>query len=299
MSRALVTPQTAATARKGIVHVVDEVGQDDIPVAAATGPATQLVGGLLNGLSILDLFTLEEPVLGVGEMARRLGVHKSSASRLAATLSTAGYLQATDRPGRYQLGAKLVRLAGLVPQTADLSRAALPILRPLVKRIGDTGHLVSLDGAEVVTLAVVEGWRNMRMHSVVGKRSPAHATATGRALLASLPPESVSQLHEGRQLEQRTPRTITTVEALLAQLELVRAQGFAFDDEELEPGLRCVAAPVFDHAGRAVAAIGISAPASRLAGESVNALAADVKEAAAAISLRLGAATDGMGRSPA
>src|SRR5918995_700610 len=99
------------------------------------------VGALMHGLAVLDLFSADEPVLGVGEMARRLDLHKSSASRLAATLSAAGYLERAGAPGRYQLGAKLVRLADLAADGLDVRRLALPRLRELVAELGDTGHL--------------------------------------------------------------------------------------------------------------------------------------------------------------
>jgi DNA-binding IclR family transcriptional regulator len=267
---------------------IDTVARETDQHGGAAGSSGQLVGGLLNGLAILDLFSEDEPVLGVGEIARRLGIHKSSASRLAATLSTAGYLQPAGRAGRYQLGAKLIRLAGIVPDAADLPQIALPVLHPLVQRLGETGHIARLDGTETVTLAVVDGWRNMRMHSTAGKRSPAHATAIGKALLATLPPAEVERLYADIELEQRTPATIATVAELLERLVEVRRGGYALDNEELETGLRCVAAPVFDHGGRAVAAVGVSGPAARMEDDTLEAIAADVRAAADGITLALG-----------
>ena len=250
---------------------------------AATAP---VVGALMHGLEILDLFSEDDRVLGVGEMARRLGMHKSSASRLAATLSAAGYLEPAGQTGRYRLGAKLVRFASLAGDGASLPQIAVPVLRPLVDEVGETGHVVALDGTEVVTIGVVDGWRSVRMHGAVGKRSPAHATATGKALLSGLSDAEVRARYSGRQLASRTPNTLTTVKALLEALAGVRERGFALDAEELEIGLRCVAAPVVDHAGHVVAAIGLSGPAGRFAPE---ALAADVHRAAATVSAALGA----------
>jgi DNA-binding IclR family transcriptional regulator len=244
-----------------------------------------VVGALLHGLEILDLFSAEERELGVGEMARRLGMHKSSASRLAATLSAAGYLEPAGQAGRYRLGAKLVRFAGLAGDGASLPQIAVPLLRPLVDEVGETGHVVALDGTDVVTIGVVDGWRSVRMHGAVGKRSPAHATATGKALLSGLTDDEVRARYTGR-LERRTPNTLTTVGALLEALAEIRARGCAFDAEELEVGLRCVAAPVVDHAGRVVAAVGLSGPAGRFAPETI---ADDVRSTAATVSAALGA----------
>jgi DNA-binding IclR family transcriptional regulator len=246
-------------------------------------------GSLAHGLAILDLFSAETPVLGVGEMARRLGMHRSSASRLAATLSTAGYLRPAGAPGRYALGGKLARLSGLVAQAAALPEVATPVLRELVDRLGETGHIAVLDGTEVMTTVVVDGWHSVRMHSTVGKRSPAHATAIGKVLLAGLPDAEVRRRFGRAALERRTPATVGSFEALLAQLAEVRAHDCAFDREELEAGLQCVAAPVRDHTGTVVAAAGISGPVDRITVETSPGLAAAVRAAAAEISARLGA----------
>jgi DNA-binding IclR family transcriptional regulator len=248
-----------------------------------------LVGALMHGLAILDLYSVDERELGVGEIARRLGVHKSSASRLAATLAAAGYLEAADdRPGRYRLGAKLLRLAAVAVDGDTVVRVAVPILDRLVERSGETGHIATLDGTEVVTIAVVDGWRSVRMHSTVGKRSPAHATAIGKALLAALPDDEVARRYAGVGLPRRTPRTLRTVGGLVDHLAEVRERGFALDAEELEPGLRCLAAPVVDHTGTAAAAVGLSGPADRMA-EATDALARDVRATAREISGALGA----------
>jgi DNA-binding IclR family transcriptional regulator len=252
------------------------------------------VAALQHGLEILDLFSPDERVIGVGEIARRLGMHKSSASRLAATLSAAGYLEpADDGRGRYRLGAKLVRLAALAGDADAVPRVAVPALERLVARAGDTGHVATLDGVEVVTIAVVDGWRSVRMHSTVGKRSPAHTTAIGKALLAALPDEEVARRYRGRRLERRTRHTIRSLDALLAHLAEVRECGFAADAEELEPGLRCVAAPVADHTGAVVAALGLSGPADRLTPAVAAKLGREARATAAEVSAALGAPADG------
>jgi DNA-binding IclR family transcriptional regulator len=247
------------------------------------------VGALLHGLAILDLYSADERVLSVGEIGRRLGVHKSSASRLAATLGAAGYLEPAGAPGRYRLGTKLLGLAALVADGDALPRVAVPILERVVQQTGETGHVAVLDGPESVTVAVVDGWQSVRMHSKVGKRSPAHATAIGKALLSGLSDDDVRARYRERTLDRRTPRTIRSVASLLAHLEDVRSEGWAADDEELEPGLRCVAAPVFEHTGSVVAAIGLSGPAGRMTDAVTRQLGHDLSATAAEISAVLGA----------
>jgi DNA-binding IclR family transcriptional regulator len=246
------------------------------------------VGALLHGLAILDLYSADERVLSVGEIGRRLGVHKSSASRLAATLGAAGYLEAAGAPGRYRLGTKLLGLAALVADGDALPRIAVPILERIVQRTGETGHVAVLDGTESVTVAVVDGWQSVRMHSRVGKRSPAHATAIGKALLSGLPDDEVRARYGDRALERRTPRTIRSAGSLLEHLAEARAEGWAADAEELETGLRCVAAPVTDHTGAVVAAVGLSGPAGRLTPAVTARLGRDLRATAAEISAALG-----------
>jgi DNA-binding IclR family transcriptional regulator len=146
-----------------------------------------------------------------------------------------------------------------------------------------------LDGTEVVTVAVVDGWRSVRMHSTVGKRSPAHATAIGKALLAAQPDAEVRRRYGRRALERRTPHTVTSVAALLQHLDGVRARGWAADREELEEGLRCVAAAVADHSGAAVGAVGLSGPSGRLTATAARRLGGELRTTAARVSTALGA----------
>lgn len=253
------------------------------------------VVSLMHGLAVLDLFDRDHPTRGVAEIARELGVHKSSASRLAATLAAAGYLEPEAGPGRYRLGARLAVLGRLVTVGADLRREGLPSLRSLVDRLGETGHLAVLEGTEAVTVEVVEGWHTIRMHSWVGKRSPAHCSSLGKALLAGLPEGELASRYGGISLEVRTPRTIDSLERLREELAAVRRTGYAVDREELEGGLCCVAAPILGpQGGTPVAAISVSGPATRIHQGTTPAIAAQVRSAAEEISRRLGGIEGGL-----
>jgi DNA-binding IclR family transcriptional regulator len=254
-----------------------------------TDGAKGLIGSLLHGLEILDMFERDRSEIGIGEMAQHLGLHRSTTSRLAATLAVAGYLEPTGEPGRYRLSGKLVTLGELVASEGDVRRAALPYLRDLVQSLGETGHLAILEGAEAVTVGVVDGWQTVRMHSWVGKRSPAHCSSMGKALLAGLDAEEIDVRYPGPRLEARTGRTITGRAELKRHLAQVRERGYAVDTEELEPHLCCVAGPVFDRAGAVVASISVSGPDSRLDDASIPATAEAVRRAAWQISARLGA----------
>lgn len=248
-----------------------------------------LVGSLLHGLSILDMFERDRPVISLPEIAEKLGVHRSSASRLAATLAAAGYLQPAGEKGKYRLAGKLAALGALASDDTALRRVTLPRLRELVEQRGETGHLAILDGAEAVTVEVVDGWQTVRMHSWVGKRSPAHCSSMGKALLAGVTKDRLELLYPDPRLERRTPASITDRADLEGRLAGIRAQGYAEDREELEAGLCCVAAPVFDGSGQVVASISVSGPGSRIDETTIPAIARDVRQAAWDISQRLGA----------
>jgi DNA-binding IclR family transcriptional regulator len=259
----------------------------------APPPRDGIIGALLHGLAVLDMFTRDRPVVAIAEVARELGVHRSTASRLAATLATAGYLEVAGEQGRYRLAAKLAVLGAVAAAGSDLRGAALPALRDLVARLGETGHLGVLEGTEAVTVAVVDGWQTVRMHSWVGKRSPAHCSSIGKVLLAGLRPADLAARYPDRDLPARTPATITSLAALEQCLTDVRSRGYAEDLEELEPHLCCVAAPVFGRDAAVTASISVSGPASRLRDPAaVAATAAAVRDTARQISARLGAPAD-------
>jgi DNA-binding IclR family transcriptional regulator len=256
-------------------------------------PRDGTVGALLHGLAVLDMFTKDRPVIQIAEVARELGVHRSTASRLAATLATAGYLEVTGEQGRYRLAAKLAVLGEVAAAGSDLRGAALPALRDLVSQLGETGHLGVLEGTEAVTVAVVDGWQTVRMHSWVGKRSPAHCSSIGKALLAGLDPADFAARYPHRDLPASTSATITSRVELEKCLAEVRVRGYAQDREELEPHLCCVAAPVFGRDGTVTASISVSGPASRLRDPAtVAAVAAAVRDAARRVNARLGAPPD-------
>ena len=248
-----------------------------------------LVGSLLHGLEILDMYGRDRTEIGIGEMAQQLGLHRSTTSRLAATLAAAGYLEPAGDPGRYRLSGKLAALGELVVSGGEIRRAALPYLQDLVGRLGETGHLAVLEGDEAVTVEVIDGWQTVRMHSWVGKRSPAHCSSMGKALLAGLDQAGFDARCPGPRLEARTDRTITDPAALKQELAGVRACGYAVDRGELERHLCCVAAPVFDRTGAVVAGISVSGPDSRIDEPHIPSIADAVRRTAWQISARLGA----------
>lgn len=211
---------------------------------------------LSRGLAALDVLMGADRAWGTTELAERLGVDKSVASRLLRSLADTGFAaRGADR--RYRLGPKLARLRGGFPP--DLRERMRPLLTALAAETGECAHLAVLVGCRAFYLDKAESTALLRVDHPVGLLAPLHCTALGKVLLA------FADAPLPAALERFTPATIAEPAALAAELELTRARGFAIDDEEFSAGIRCVAAPVRGPDGRAVAAIGVSGPTGRLA----------------------------------
>jgi IclR family KDG regulon transcriptional repressor len=207
--------------------------------------------------AILKAFSPTTPSLGVTELARRLGLHKSTIHRLLATLEHEGFVAQDTEGGRYRLGLQLFELGSLVVNSMELQKIARSYLEEVHRACGETVHLAILDEGEVVYIDKIESTRQLRMHSLIGRRSPAHCTGLGKILLAWLPAPALDQIIR-RGLRTYTSRTISSPDMLRNHLALVRQRGYAIDDGEHEELIRCAAAPVFDHTGQVVAAVSIT-----------------------------------------
>lgn len=238
-------------------------------------------------LSILEtLGTVHE--LGVTELARKLGMGKSSVYRLLATLARRGYVEKNPQSERYQLTYRLFAVGSPAAERYGLRETAHPVMQRLAAETGETVNLGVLDGRRVVNLHKVESRHLLRMHLQVGGGVPAHATALGKVLLAALEPAEVNRRLSGRRLERLTRRTIGARTSLHKALARIRERGFAIDDEECSLGLRCVAAPILDHRRSVVAALSISGPSQRLPHAALSRMAEVVRAAAREVSHRLG-----------
>jgi IclR family transcriptional regulator, KDG regulon repressor len=264
------------------------------PESGARGVSPRYrIQAIERAVSILNAFSPEDPELGVTELAERLGLHKSTVHRFMVNLDAAGLVERNPRSGRYRLGLRIFELGGLVMQQMNLWDEALPFLEGLVHDTGETGHLAVLDGGEAIYIERVEARRALRVPSAIGRGYPAHATNLGKVLLADLPPERVEEIVAERGLAAYTPNTITELEQLEAELDRIRAVGYAVDNEEYDEGLRCIGAPVRDHSGHVVAALGIGGPVTRITPDRVDELAELVMTAARGLSRRLGAHRSG------
>lgn len=247
----------------------------------------QHVRAIERALRILDCFDAQHPEMGVSEIAQAVGLHKATAYRIVTTLLSYGYLERAEDGQRYRLGMALASLGFIAMRRTDVRREAMPIMTDLAARLNETCDLSVYNRGEVYFIEVVQGSRALTVAAAVGRSLPVHATASGKVLLAHLADAESEAALEGP-LVAHTQRTITRPAELRRQLEVVRAQGFAFDDEELEAGVRAISAPVRDRDGRVIAALSVTCPTSRLPLDRVPAIAAEARQAADAISRRLG-----------
>lgn len=239
-----------------------------------------------RALVILETLSHYPHGIGVTELGQVVGLHKSTAYRLLSTLRANGYVEQYKDSERYRLGNKILSLGLEVLINLDFRKEALPFMRELVAISRETVQLAVLDSHQVL---VVERDQSPETITVnLGLRTDVHCTAEGKVLLAYLPAEDVIRILSEGKMRQYTVNTLTDTNNMLAQLEKVRNQGYAINAEELAEGLRAVAAPVFDHAGRVIAALSISGPTSRLTLERMVRLVTVLKEACSSVSSRLG-----------
>jgi len=244
------------------------------------------VQSLDRALEILRLLG-SEPEMRVTDLARRLEVHKSTVFRLLATLQEHGLVEQNPTTEKYRLGYGLVRLAGAVVAELDLARASRSVLEELATRTGETVNLAILQGEQVVNIDQIAAPNLVVNVNWVGKQTPLHATSNGKVLLAYLSEDERRRLLD-RSLPRLTPRTITDPRILEKQLHRVLTDGYAFTLEELELGLNAVAAPVYAADGRVQAAVSVAGPSYRVTPQRLSDLGEMTKDAAAAISRRMG-----------
>lgn len=255
----------------------------------APPPSRYAVKAVDKALRILETLAKEPDELRLAELSRRLAIEKSTLHRLLGTLEGQGFVRRDPVSLRYSLGIKLLELGTAVTARSTLGRAAGPVLDRLAVQCQQTVNLAVLDGDEIIYVAKRESPEPLRLTVEVGRRLPAHCTALGKVILAFRPAPEVRRLFSRRRrLRQFTPNTITDPRDLMRHLEEVRRTGIAVDREELVLGLRCMAVPVLDFTGYAVAAISISAAAVTLGEDRVTELQLMLVEAGAEISKALG-----------
>lgn len=224
-------------------------------------------GSLERAAAILDAFDATHRELGFAELVRRSGLPRSTVHRTAARMIELGWLDKPD--DRYRISTGLFKLSGLVPVRHELREAALPFLQDLFAASRTAVQLGVLDGTRVLVVEKITGHRPMPMLSQVGGVIPAYCSGLGRAILAWSDAERVDEVIAAG-MERRTPRTITSPTALRRELAAIPDQGWAYDREEGNVGVSCVAAPIFNTTGEVVAALSVTGPSAAVRPERIG-----------------------------
>ncbi len=241
-----------------------------------------------RALAMLEAAAQEPEGLSNAEISRKLKIPKSSASYILRTLESRGYLNRDEESGKYRVGLKILSLSRGALSGIDVREVALPIMRHLMEKTNLTCHLAILDGPDAVYIEKVEPHGFLRVDTWVGRRMRVHATSVGKALVAYIPQERLEKIIAQSGMEKRTPKTITTMPRLLKELERVRAQGHAVDDEENNLGARCLGAPIFDQDGTIEASLGLSGTSHQVNSQTMPHIVEMLKDAARRISMQLG-----------
>lgn len=246
------------------------------------------ITSLDRGLRILDTLSSESQGLGVTEISRRVAADKSVVYRTLSLLMAHDYVEQDPVSKKYVLGYKVMELAGKRLRTIDLFSTAKPTLKEVVRETGEIVVLAVMIGDVLAYLDKEQGPHAVHISSGLGQPIPLHSTASGKAILAHMSDSELIRLSREKGLPPITDKTITNFSELKAHLAEVRARGYAVDDQETYPGIRCVAAPIRNHRGAVLASLSISGPIQRVTEANVTVFGDIVLNAAARISARLG-----------
>jgi len=255
--------------------------QDESPGRDAGGG----VQSVDRALTILEVLARVGEA-GVTEIAAELGVHKSTAFRLVATLEAHRLVEQTEDRGKYRLGVGVLRLAGATTARLDVVQEARPVVRQLAADTGETVNLAVLSESSALYLDQVAGSSALQSHNWVGQHIPLHATSKSKVLLSELATERLDTIVA--KLPAYTSNTIVTKKELRKELARVRELGYATAVDELEPGLTAVAAPIRNVYGDVVASMSVSGPTFRLSGDRIDDVVEKLRAAALEVSRRLG-----------
>lgn len=225
---------------------------------------SSVVQSVDRALDILELLSYHVEGLSIKEISEALDYHKSTVHRLLGTLIQKGYVSQNQKTAHYHVTLKLFQLGSRKVEKLDLIQLSKPYLNKLARISGEVVHLVLRDQQDIIYVDKVEGDQIIRMHSHIGQRRPMYCTAVGKAILSTLPVEEVEKVFVNSTIEALTEKTITTIDQLLQERELIIRKGYALDQEENEIGVTCVAVAIVGMDGMSQGAISISGPTQRM-----------------------------------
>ncbi|MFD0959251.1 IclR family transcriptional regulator [Paenibacillus chungangensis] len=254
---------------------------------AADKPDRYIIQSIDKALTLIELLA-ERGSLSLIELTELLEQPKSSTYRIILTLQNRGFIARDDEDGKYCLGYKQLMLTRDLLERNTLRAAAMAEMKRLSEQYGDTVNLGVLIDGEVLYVDIIESLHPLRMTDTIGSRAPFHATAMGKAICAGMSDDEAELLARQYGLAACTDNTITSWPLLREELESVRQHGYALDDQEIVEGARCVAAPIYNMYGKVEGAVSLSGAMHRFADDKLPAITEQVKQAAAAVSRKLG-----------
>jgi DNA-binding IclR family transcriptional regulator len=282
------TAEKVAPAKAAVARLVPPARQTDIDDDAED---RQRVGvqSLGRAFAILEEVARHREGIGLADLSKKVGLHNSTAFHLAKTMVALGYIRQEKDTKRYRVGRPLFALAASSLDEIEMVNIATPVLEDLARETGESSHFAVRMGDAVVVIARTSGPGAFQLTDRVGVVRPAHCTALGKIILASLKPDQLERFLQRVELTPSTEKSITEIPALKRDIEEVRASGIAFDDGEFNIEVRCVAVAVKDFTGRVVGAIGISGPVWRLSLQALQSRAKILQAAADRLSADFGA----------
>lgn len=254
-------------------------------VAADVSGAT--VQALDRGLMLLAALAKEGKAT-LTELSFRIGMPPSSAHRLLVTMQKHGFVEFDETTQYWMIGVEVFRIGNAFIQRTSLVEAGRKVMHRLMEQTGETANLAIADDGDVVFISQVETHNPIRAYFRPGTRGHMHASGIGKALLAELPRWDIEPILQRKGLPEFTPKTLTSLDALLADLEITRTRGWALDDEERYFGMRCVAAPIFNSHGEAIGGISVSGPTVRFPDYTISELGPQVRRAASEVTELIG-----------
>ncbi len=248
----------------------------------------QRVQSVERALYLLEILSEVGRPMTLSDISEKAGLNISTVHRLLHTLISHQFVQQDLNSGKYRLGLKVFEIGSKALYSLDIRQVARPDLQDLVDRCNETVNMAILEQGEVVYIEQVESSNMIKMFARVGSRGPAHCTGAGKVLLAYLDQEELSSVIK-RGLVRFTPKTITDPDKLIEELHTIREQGYSLDIEEMEEGVKCIAAPIRNHEGKVIAAVSISGPVARMTDKRLkDMIIKNLKEITHKISINLG-----------
>jgi DNA-binding IclR family transcriptional regulator len=252
------------------------------------GDMQELVQSVERTLSIIEILSDYENGLGITEISEKANLHKSTVHRLLNTLIVKGYVKQNEDSNRYNLTLKLFEIGNKKIEKMNIVTSAKPLLHELMEKTNEVIHLVVREGTEIVYIDKVESQNPIRMYSKIGKRSPVYCTAVGKSMLSHMTDNEVKFIWDNSTIEKLTKNTVIDFKKFKEDLNIIKKQGYAIDEQENEIGIRCIGTSILDYKGEICGAISISGSIISFKEEKVNKFAKLIIEYANKISNELG-----------